>query len=58
MPNVSDNPEFRVPGEPRWIIHYRNYVVHVVIIYLFSCLSFAWFGARLRQLAVARSVAS
>ena len=51
MPYVSDNPAFGAPGESRWIIRYGNYVVHVVIIYLFSCLSFAWFGARLRQLA-------
>lgn len=54
MPYVWDNPAFGAPGEPRWVIHYGNYVVHVVVIYLFSCLSFAWFGARLRQLAVAR----
>jgi len=54
MPYVSDNPKFGAPGEPRWIVHYGNYVLHVVIIYLFSCLSFAWFGARMRQLALAR----
>jgi hypothetical protein len=53
MPYVSDNPGFGAPGEPRWSIQYGNYVVHVVIIYLCSCLSFAWFGARVRQLAVA-----
>ena len=53
MPYVWDNPAFGGPGEPRWIVHYGNYVVHAVTIYLFSCLSFAWFGARLRQLAVA-----
>jgi hypothetical protein len=54
MPYVRDNPEFGAPGEPRWIIRYGNYVVQAVTVYLFSCLSFAWFGARLRQLAVAR----
>jgi hypothetical protein len=54
MPYVSENPEFGAPGEARWIIHYRNYAVQAVAIYLFSCLSFAWFGARLRQLSVAR----
>lgn len=53
MPYVWDNPEFGAPGEPRWIIRYGNYAVHAVTIYLFTCLSFAWFGARLRQLAVA-----
>lgn len=53
MPYVSDNPKFGVPGEPRWLIWYGNYVAQVVVIYVFSCLSFAWFGARLRQLAVA-----
>jgi hypothetical protein len=50
---VWDNPDFGAPGEPRWLIHYGNYVLQAVVIYLFSCLSFAWFGARLRQLAVA-----
>jgi len=54
MPYVSANSSFGGPGEPRWIIHYGNYAVHAVTIYLVSCLSFAWFGARLRQLAVAR----
>jgi hypothetical protein len=54
MPYVWDNPEFGAPGEPRWIIRYGNYFIQVVVIYLFSCLSLAWFGARLRQLAVAR----
>ena len=54
MPYVSDNPAFGPPGEARWIIHYRNYAVQAVAIYLLSCLSFAWFGARLRQLSVAQ----
>jgi hypothetical protein len=53
MPYVGDNPEFGGPGEPQWILRYGNYVIHVVTIYVLSCLSFAWFGARLRQLAVA-----
>jgi hypothetical protein len=51
MPYVSANPELGAPGEPRWIIHYGNYVIHAVTIYFFSCLSFAWFGTRLRELA-------
>jgi hypothetical protein len=52
MPYVADNPQFGGPGEPRWIIRYANYVIHAVTIYVLSCLSFGWFGARLRQLAV------
>ena len=52
MPYVSDNPQFGSLGEARWIVHYRNYVVHAVAIYLFSCFSFAWLGVRLRQLAL------
>jgi len=54
MPYVWDNPEFGAPGEPRWIVGYRNYAIHALAIYLFSCLSFAWFGARLRQFSIAR----
>jgi hypothetical protein len=54
MPYVWDNPAFGAPREPRWIHSYRNYAAHALTIYLFSCLSFAWFGARLRQLALAR----
>jgi hypothetical protein len=52
MPYIRDNPESGPAGEPRWIINYRNYAVQAVTIYLFSCLSFAWFGSRLRQLAI------
>ena len=37
-----------LPMQSRWIVHYRNYVVHAVAIYLFSCFSFAWLGVRLR----------
>ena len=29
-------------------------ILHAITIDLFSCLSFAWFGVRLRQLSVAR----
>jgi len=54
MPYVSDNPQFGSLGESRWIVHYGNYAVHAVTIYLFSCFSFAWLGARLRQLALTR----
>src|SRR5262245_39000604 len=48
MPYVSDNPRFGAPDEPRWILHYRNYAIQALVIYFFSCLSFAWLGARLR----------
>ena len=53
LPYVQDNPDFVATGEPRWLIRYDNYALHVVTIYLFSCLSFAWFGTRLRELALA-----
>jgi hypothetical protein len=52
-PYVSDNPEFGAPGQPRRILHYQNYAIQAIAIYLFSCFSFAWFGARLRQLSIA-----
>jgi hypothetical protein len=54
VPYIWDNPEFGAPGQPRWIFRYRNYALHALTIYLFSCLSFAWFGARLRQMSAAR----
>ena len=53
LPYVQDNPDFVATGEARWLIRYDNYALHVVTIYLFSCLSFAWFGTRLRELALA-----
>ena len=51
LPYVEDNPKFGAIGEPRWILHYGSYAVQAVTVYLFSCLSFAWLGARLRALA-------
>jgi hypothetical protein len=54
LPYVLDNPAFGAPGDPRWVVQYRNYAAQALVIYLFSCLSFAWFGARLRQLSAAR----
>jgi hypothetical protein len=51
LPYVSDNPGFGNPGQPRWVIHYGNYFVQAVTVYLVSCFSFAWLGARLRALA-------
>lgn len=51
LPYVSDNPRFGIPGQSRWIVHYRNYFVQAVTVYLFSCFSFAWLGMRFRALA-------
>ena len=53
LPYVSDNPAFGAPGQPRWIIHHRNYAIQAIAVYVLSCASFAWLGARLRQLAAA-----
>lgn len=49
-PYVEDNPRFGALGEPRWIIHYGCYALQAVAIYVFSCLSFAWLGTRLRAM--------
>ena len=51
-PYVEDNPRFGVLGEPRWIVHYGCYALQAVTIYVFSCLSFAWLGTRLRAMAL------
>ena len=51
LPYVTDNPRFGSPGESRWVLHYRNYVVQAVAVYVFSCVSFAWLGVRFRALA-------
>ena len=51
LPYVSDNPGFGIPGQSRWVIDYSNYFIQAVTVYLVSCFSFAWLGARLRDLA-------
>ena len=51
LPYVADNPRFGIPGQSRWVLDYGNYFVQAVTVYLFSCFSFAWLGARLRALA-------
>jgi hypothetical protein len=51
LPYVEDNPKFGAVGEPRWNIHYGRYAIQAITVYLFSCLSFAWLGARVRALA-------
>ena len=51
VPYIEDNPQFGATGQPRWILHYGSYALQAVTVYLFSCLSFAWLGVRLRALA-------
>jgi hypothetical protein len=51
LPYVEDNPQFGTMGQPRWILQYDNYATQAVVVYLLSCLSFAWLGTRLRALA-------
>jgi len=53
LPYVSDNPAFVEGGvESRWVIHYPEYVVQAVVIYLVVSFAVAWYGDRLRTLAV------
>lgn len=54
LPYVSDNPAFGAPGQPQWIVHRGNYAVQAIAVYVLSCVSFAWLGARLRQLSAER----
>ncbi|MEI7058776.1 hypothetical protein WBG06_23330 [Nocardioides sp. CCNWLW239] len=35
-----------------WVLHYPNYATQAVSMYLVICLAAAWFGTRLRQLAI------
>ncbi|SDL01617.1 hypothetical protein SAMN05428985_108104 [Nocardioides sp. YR527] len=35
-----------------WVLHYPNYATQAISMYLVICLAAAWFGTRLRQLAV------
>ena len=50
LPPVEDNPRFGLEGESRWLLDYGRYALQAVTIYLFSCLSFAWLGTRLRTM--------
>jgi hypothetical protein len=52
FPYIEGNPRFGVTDQPRWLLHYGNYVLQAVTVYLFSCLSFAWLGTRLRVIAL------
>lgn len=44
------------PASPKdqvvWVLHYPNYATQAVSMYLVICLAAAWFGTRLRQLAL------
>jgi hypothetical protein len=52
MPHAWSNPDFGAdPGADRWVIHYPNFAVQAIAIYAVTCLAFAWYGSRLRQLA-------
>ena len=51
LPPVEDNPRFGLEGESRWLLDYDRYALQAVTIYVFSCLSFAWLGTRLRAMA-------
>jgi hypothetical protein len=35
-----------------WVLHYPNYATQAISMYLVICLAAAWFGTRLRQLAL------
>lgn len=50
FPYVEDNPRFGLTGQRRWLLHYGSYALQAVTVYLFSCLSFAWLGTRLRAM--------
>jgi hypothetical protein len=56
MPYVSDNPAFTEGGdESRWIIHYPQYWIQALVIYLFATLGVAWYADRVRSRAVTSS---
>jgi hypothetical protein len=53
LPHVSDNPEFGVAsGAGRWVVDYPNFAVQAVSMYLVVCVATAWYGVRMRQLAL------
>ncbi len=54
MPSVSDNPSFGTDAsEPRWLIDYPAYALQAVAIYAVTTLAIAWYGWRIRTLALA-----
>lgn len=53
LPYISDNPEHATnPAAHPWIIHYKEYAAQAVVIYLIICFAAAWYGTRLRKLAL------
>jgi hypothetical protein len=53
LPYISDNPEFGVvPGAGRWVVDYPSFTVQAVSMYLVVCLATAWYGVRMRRLAL------
>lgn len=51
MPYIWAEPA-STDGHVIWVLHYPNYATQAVSIYLVICLAAAWFGTRLRQLAL------
>jgi hypothetical protein len=55
MPYIWSNPDFGVdPGAGRWVLHYPNFAVQAVSMYLIVCLATAWYAVRLRQAVLTR----
>jgi|SRR5687768_15655472 len=52
FPYIEQNPRFGDPAQPRWLLHHGHYALQAVTVYLLSCLSFAWWGTRLRALTL------
>ncbi|MCD2443063.1 hypothetical protein LQ757_12340 [Agromyces sp. SYSU K20354] len=54
VPSVSDNPAFGTDeSEARWLIDYPAYALQAVAIYAVTTLAIAWYGWRIRTLALA-----
>lgn len=54
VPAVSDNPAFAAdPSEPRWLIDYPAYALQAIVIYAITTFAVAWYGCRIRTLALA-----
>lgn len=53
VPSVSDNPAFGADeSEARWLIDYPAYALQAVTIYVLATLAIAWYGWRMRSLAL------
>lgn len=54
VPSVSDNPAFGTDASAsRWLIDYPAYALQAVTIYAITTLAVAWYGWRIRSLALA-----